>query len=302
MIVPSTVAADDDIAATVRPAEPARSGAVAADEGRLLDEGHHQARDGSLFAYRKWQRDGRDLVSYRRGSLELDIEGMRAYEAEHAPPVVEPALLAQAAGSEETFTLLVWLDERPARQAARAVRADHATRIEALLRGPRAIHRDVRATLFEQDDPERALVERLAAGTLFSPAERAALRAHGERLEDLRAVMRTEIAARIREKSEAGHPAIRLAVEARGGRLLRAAPGSGTVVIELAADRLAELANEAGIRRIEALPTMRPELDNQFDSLGVDTGFAANGITGGAFDVGVLDTGVQQDHPNLVPG
>jgi len=40
-----------------------------------------------------------------------------------------------------------------------------------------------------------------------------------------------------------------------------------------------------------------PELNNHRHSLGLETGFWTVGINGGVHDVGVLDTGVQQNHP-----
>jgi hypothetical protein len=49
------------------------------------------------------------------------------------------------------------------------------------------------------------------------------------------------------------------------------------------------------------MPAGKPELDNQRASLGLTTGFWADSVDGGIWDAGVLDTGVQQDHPAFAP-
>ncbi|MBA3726438.1 MAG: S8 family serine peptidase [Armatimonadetes bacterium] len=61
--------------------------------------------------------------------------------------------------------------------------------------------------------------------------------------------------------------------------------------------RLIEIARYPRIAWVDADRSGNPELDQHKTSLGLVTGFWANGLSGGTLDVGVLDTGVYQAHP-----
>ncbi|MEM6457261.1 MAG: S8 family serine peptidase, partial [Acidobacteriota bacterium] len=69
--------------------------------------------------------------------------------------------------------------------------------------------------------------------------------------------------------------------------------------ITLPGSSVARLAEMPEVARMMAVPVMEPHLDKQDDSLGLRTGFWNDNVDGGVWDVGVLDTGVQQNHPSL---
>ncbi len=257
---------------------------------------------GEVFTVIKRVEDGRDVVEYRRGDVVLTAAQMRAYEAANPPPIVEPALQRKAAAlpDDAKLRLTVWLRNRPGARIAREVRAQWWPVLESLAEQVRQIHRSVRPADSLSPQQERAFLDSIQnVRALLSDEQKQQLALLDQAIEEQEQAMRAEIRARIRVAEQADQDAITRVVERLGGRIVGRIWSQNAVTIELPAGQLAALASEPLVAHVIEVPPATLELDNQAVSLGLTTGFWANGIDGGIWDAGVLDTGVQQDHPAL---
>ncbi|MDQ2986272.1 MAG: S8 family serine peptidase [Armatimonadota bacterium] len=107
------------------------------------------------------------------------------------------------------------------------------------------------------------------------------------------------IAEALENSAAANIATVSNAIEAYGG----IASGPSAVLASVRglvpAGRIHELAKHPNVTYIDVHFVGAPLLDNQTQSLGLENagGFWNNGIDGGPFDVGLIDTGVQRNHP-----
>ncbi len=260
----------------------------------------YAAATGEQFAVRKELRGGRELTLFERRGSVLDREQMRRYEASGAVPVVEPALAAAAARAEpgERLDVIVWLRDRRGPAAARRIRAERMPAIDALGERARAIRRTARPGTSLAPDEELRFVASASAGAL-SGSQRAELRDLAAEVEAASGRMREEIRREVAALVEPALTRLEAVFETLGGRVGGRIASQAALTGSLPAARLEELAARPEVARIGAVPEGYLELDNQCISLGLPAGFWWNGIDGGIWDVGILDSGVQQNHPNL---
>jgi len=271
-------------------------------EETVLDRGRYQAPDGTLFSYTK-TRSGETL--FEAGDLRLTLEELRTWETSHPRPVVDPQLLkvAEQMDPETQLTLAVFLRHQPAGLVARQVRAGFQNELDRLAESIREVQRSLRPATSLAPGEELALVRGLAQNeSLLSPIQLSVVRSVAARVEALGEEMRTEIRQRVEGEIAVDQNALALQVEGLAGTVTGRTQLLSSLTVSLPARSLAELATDSRVARIEALAPGSPELDFQAVSLGLTNGFWPQGHTGGSWDAGVLDTGVQQDHPNLNPG
>ena len=116
----------------------------------------------------------------------------------------------------------------------------------------------------------------------------------------VRTRMATEIVATIRPLVEFEQAAMSVYVARMGGRVVSTTSILNTIAVSVPARQVLKLAGHPGIAWVDLDHAGAPELDVQAPSLGLTSGFWINGFNGGVQDVGVLDTGVQQNHPAFV--
>lgn len=216
------------------------------------------------------------------------------------PPKVDQELLLQAAAlpPDAPLELVVWLKDRPGARISREVRARRMPEIEAKAETIRRVHAQRRPNAPVSPAEEESLRHFLGSAPLpLTPEETAAVRSLSQEIENELAALRSEVRQRT-EAAVAGDQArITSRVQALGGNVKSRLISQNAVVVSLPAGRLAELAADEKVARIIAPPAGAPDLDDQDDSLGLVNGFWADAIDGGIWDAGVLDSGVQQDHP-----
>ncbi len=278
-----------------------------ADASTVLDAGTYVTQDGRRFAYEKRRTivDGqqRTTLTFRHGALVLDREGMRRYEAEIQVPKVAPALLARADASPGgTLPLIVWLAEQPVAPILRRIRQAYRGELDELAAEVRAVQRTLRPPIPLDENEEQAWIAlgNASRGEL-SASDREWLRDRAQAIESVRDAMRAEIAVAVKDAVAADQAALDLLITELGGQVARQIPLANAATLTLPAASLVRLAADPRIGRVEALAAGRPELDLQKRSLGLDVagGFWDDGFAGATYDAGLLDTGVQQDHPAL---
>lgn len=215
-------------------------------------------------------------------------------------PVASEALNLDRATTESL--LAIWLRPRPGGLLVRDTLASKKPAIEALRANLRATLIDLRPPVALDGDEEQAYFALLQAneGMLFSH-ERETMRSSLEAIEALRAEARAEMVTLVREAMDDSQATIALAIEGLGGQVLRRVDRAGALTARLPTVSLPLLAEHPLVARFEPLQPAVPELDAQKRSLGLSVfgGFWADGFTGEILDAGVLDTGVQQNHPAL---
>lgn len=119
------------------------------------------------------------------------------------------------------------------------------------------------------------------------------------KIDDLLNERGSRIAEALMIAAEANMATVRNAIEVYGG--VASSPSGVLPSIRgfVGADRIYELAAHPKVTYIDVHFVGSPLLDHQTQSLGLESagGFWNNGYDGGVFDVGLIDTGVQRNHP-----
>jgi serine protease AprX len=271
---------------------------VRRDTAELLDEGEYAATNGEIFAYRKTRQGDRDVMTYYREGVAYSEKALQEYVAQNPLPAVDEALQRLAIDApDKPVQVIVWLQNRPGTPIAREVREAHAGELDALSERARAIHKSVRSDKPLSPEEEQ---KRQAEAALTEP-QRAELLGIGQELERLGQQMREEINQRARAAIADDRRLIHGRVGELGGKITGEILTQNAYEVILPAGAIAGLADDRLVARVIAMPPVEPELNNQVSSLGLTGGFWADSVDGGIWDAGVLDTGVQQDHPAFSP-
>lgn len=268
---------------------------------RVLDISRHAAPNGEVFTVEKSEEDGKDVLRYRRANGQvLSEQEMRAFEAAHPEPVLDEALAQQAlaAAPGQPLEVVVWLRNRPGAKHLREALQTREREMQGLEERARQIQRSVRPDRPMGPQEEKQFLEELKrSNTKLSAQQNAELRGIGERLEKLKKEAREEGQRRTKAAVAEDRRNLEAKLGLLGGRIRGHVETQNAFEITVPAGRLAELAKDPAVARIISIPEPELELDTQAASLGLTSGFWSDGRTGGIWDLGVLDTGVRQDHP-----
>lgn len=191
--------------------------------------------------------------------------------------------------------LVLTLTNQPGPRVGRQVRERYEAQLEALSDRARAI---TRLQLPQKSlSPAQERRFRLAPLTPILEQTRTMYLADADAV---RTRMADEIVATVRPLVEFEHAALGVFVARMGGRVTSSTTILSTLAATVPARQVLKLAGHPGIAWVDLDHAGAPELDVQAPSLGLTTGFWPNGFNGGVHDVGVLDTGVQQNHPAFV--
>jgi serine protease AprX len=113
----------------------------------------------------------------------------------------------------------------------------------------------------------------------------------------------TRVAEALRDSAEPQIATVRNAIEAYGGTAHESSAVLASVRGIVPAQSVFQLASHPDVTYVDLHIVGGPLLENQKQSLGLTNalGFWTNGVDGGAYDVGVMDTGVQRNHPAFAP-
>ena len=248
------------------------------------------------YRVEKFEVDGVETVVFFDAERSYTAEELRQHVGAQEPAILTPAVketLADAA-PDRLIELIVVLRSQPAGPISRQVRAAVAAELSELSEQIRAITR--RSLPAESLSP---LAERLFVPKPLPPEDLQARRALAIRRDELERRMRVEIARQIAAAVEPEQAALAVFIEQLPGEVTGRTSVMSVLGVRIAARHVLQLAGHPLVARIDLNHPGEPELDVTAPSLGVDTGFWAAGINGGVHDVGVLDSGVEQNHPAL---
>ena len=253
--------------------------------------------NGVFYRVEKTLIDGVETITY------FDATGqgytpseLRAHVARQEPRVMTPALqnALLATWPDDLVEVTIMLRSQPAGPISRAAWAAAAPQLDALGEEIRAITRRSLPTAAMTPAEERDYVP-----MPLSAADFAARRALAELRDELVRQVRGNIAQQITAAVEPDQDALAATIAQLGGEVTMRAGVMNFMGARLPASHVPALARHWLVARLDLNHPGEPELDNHRHSLGLETGFWQAGITGGVHDVGVLDTGVQQNHPAL---
>jgi serine protease AprX len=234
--------------------------------------------------------------TYFHGGRAFTHEELRAHVAGQAPRILTPhaeALLAGAAPGQ-MVDLVVFLREQPGSPIAREVWAE----VDPIIQQLSGQMRELTA----RGMPRLSLPPHLEAAVVLPLPRAEDLRARRELAEivdDLLRAARQEIFDRTHAAVQPSQNAMALDVARLGGQVTMRVSAMNVMAVRIPAGAAQRLAADPRIARIDIDHPGEPELNISCVAIGADTGFWASNITGGVFDAGVLDTGVQMNHPAL---
>ncbi len=261
--------------------------------GGPADIGPAVEHNGVLYPVAKGP-DG--AARYFDGARWLTSEELRAHVAAQPPRIITWVLADHLAGlgAAEQIEVTIVLRSQPGAPVAREVWGQVNERVAAIASQMRRIGGAERPRLAVPRHAEGLVPEpRLGAG------DAAVLRALAEERDDLEREARRLIAARIAQAVAPQQEALAGVIGALGGQVTARVSIANIVGARVPSGRIAELAAHPLVAVVDFNHPGTPELNNSALAVGVTTGFWAVGITGGTFDAGILDTGVQQNHPAL---
>lgn len=205
--------------------------------------------------------------------------------------VVEPDLAEAARKARGHVRVVVMLRRQHMAEAMAAVAPRFQPAIDRLAEEARQAALAARAMpSLDRGQEDAALAARRY---LVDPA---VLRPYAERLEALRDEMVGEAQALARHASVLDFAVAAAAVRAAGGAVRGQTLAMSAVLAELPAGSLEALARSKAVAYLALDRPGEPELNVSVPSIGAASFWGA-GVAGGPHDAGILDTGVQQNHP-----
>ncbi len=252
--------------------------------------------NGRAYHVQVVRTDDGEHQLYFDGQRWFTQDELRAHVAAQPPQVVASDLLDVLARSlpDDELDLTILLRPQPAAALARASRARSAAQLDGLTAAIQAITRESLPR-----DSLTPAEEREYRPTPLSAEQLQARRALAELRDELARQERAALHADIEAAVTPDQDAVAVYIAHLGGTVYARMAVLSAVGARLPARAVADLAAHPLVAQIDLNRPGEPELDVQRVSLGLTTGFWANGITGGVHDVGVLDTGVQQSHTAL---
>ncbi|MFK8028665.1 MAG: S8 family serine peptidase [Gammaproteobacteria bacterium] len=215
---------------------------------------------------------------------------------------IAPSL--RLASSDKEIDVIIYL-ARPTQQAGKSspiaqVKADHLAILERLDEEIRSIKRDDRPTRSLTEAEEQEYV-RSIAGTPMSAAKQSRLDSLKREIDEARTAMHKAVSAAIDAAGRNERAAMRSDIQSAGGQITSEISLVNALGATIRADMLQSLAFDN--RVVEVLPNLPAdyELEVSRQAVGFPT-YHNNGFDGsGIFDIGIIDSGVQENHPNLSP-
>lgn len=199
---------------------------------------------------------------------------------------------ARPSGKLETYA--IWLKDQPGYRVSNLIRAKFDPQFDQLQQQLLVMHRLRFPSAPMRPEDEQRITAR---GTDWIRDLQRPILAE---VDQLRTAMISEIAAAADCLAKPSQARVIAAIQKLGGTVTSTMPIPNIVIAELPPEKVEALKELEQVGRVQEDAEEHPELDLQQTSLGVNSGFWTAGVDGGVFDAGVCDTGVQQNHPNLI--
>jgi serine protease AprX len=212
-------------------------------------------------------------------------------------PVALPAEpVTQTMTEDGRVVVIIFLKEQPLHEASQEVRAEYEPRFEALRAQMQAVvpepwEGQSFATVKEEQEAVRAAPEP-------SAAQRDEIEALSAQMDALDTEMRREMMERARPRLEASQAELVQAIENLGGQVLYRYATLNGVAAAIPPEARAAIEARHEVAEVVDDQLMSGHLNVSVPSIYASTWWSA-GYDGGAWDVGVVDSGIDDNHPAL---
>src|SRR5690606_27305424 len=268
----------------------------------VLDRALHEAPNGAVFTATKAIENGQEVTWYERDGVRMTAAELKDWVKANPPPKIDRPLqeLIDQVPPGQFVDVTILLQDRPGGNIMREVRSRHEAALEAIVVRTAEIRRSILPhwSMSEEEEQQFLRGDHNLFPALTMEQEKE-IRALGEEAEAIAAAIRAEALPRIAAIVEPQQAALERVVAALGGKVNGRMLMANGLDVTLPAGAVKRLAAEPSVAVVYWARPVQKELDNQATSLGLNAanGFWNNGIDGGIWDAGVLDTGVQQNHP-----
>ncbi|MHC4754445.1 MAG: S8 family serine peptidase [Planctomycetota bacterium] len=205
---------------------------------------------------------------------------------------VDPALASEL--GSETLDVIVFVANGNPAAAAQKVKKEHKASIDAAANKIRAIDRKYRST--ESLDPNMESLAVFAQELAMTNEDWEQMEQARLELDTRLDQMRKEIGKALEEEAAPKQNAVIKFIEGRGGTVNSKTVVVSTVGAVIPTGLLEPLANHPLVVSIVKNRPTEYEINISVPSVDYDTWWS-DGLDGGAYDFGIVDSGVQQDHP-----
>ena len=176
------------------------------------------------------------------------------------------------------------------------VKAEHKAQIEQLSASIKAIEKRYRPKGPLTPEQEKSALPAMEMS--MTAEEREQMDWMREELDEIRDIMREEIGEALKNATRSARQSVADQIIALGGRVVSGTAVVGTIGAVIPSQALMPLAGNARVvSMLKNRPTVR-ELDVSVPSCEYAAWWNdAEVLDGGAYDLGIVDSGVQQDHP-----
>lgn len=217
--------------------------------------------------------------------------------------VFQTHVLAQGPVQSQNQVVIVVLKDQPQIQMAQEVKAEYQPRLDDFIRQLKTLSVKIDGIASAQASPltraeEIALAKQSNIGRQVLTTDQAA---YQQTLSDIDATtgeMRREIVARSAATREASQATVAQFVTDLGGSVIYYYETINAMAVSIPVDKRAELAAHPDIATVEDDQIMTAAMDVSAVAIGANTWWN-NGYTGGAWDVAILDSGIDHSHPAL---
>jgi len=205
---------------------------------------------------------------------------------------IEPTLLQQAEEQEELH-VIIFIKSPDLRTASAQVKKRFDPEIDALSEEIRAINRKYRPQRPLSPTEVKEFVRKAPA---YSRQDQNQLRSLHSRLDELMDEKKGAICDALEQAARPILDEVADYVTSYGGLIHTRVYVISALGATIPADFLEMLSEHPLVLAISKEQKVEPLLNNSMPSTGFDTWWSG-GFTGGPYDVGIIDTGVQEDHP-----
>ena len=208
---------------------------------------------------------------------------------------IEP-ILFEASQTEDELNIIVVFQTPDMADVIGPVKSKHKVRIDQLSNSIKSLEQRYRPKGSLTPEEERTALPAIEMSR--TAEEEKQLKLMREELDENRDVMREEIGMALNDATDSARQSVANQIISLGGRVVSGTSAMGTIGAVIPSQVLLPLANNAQVVSILKNRPTELELDVSVPSCDYDAWWDdVDVIDGGAYDLGIVDTGVQQNHP-----
>jgi len=271
----------------------------------ILDQGYYTTSDNQVYEYEKYLIEDsaeEPVLIFKNGEKTYTLDEINKIKtkAKTKKEVLSPGLkkVVNGLGAEDLVDVVIKLKNQPAYRISRNISKKYEVEIsekeEALIN----LHKSVlkKTDNLNQEEETNHIQNLLKEKELYSKAQRTMIKNIQEQLDKRVTEKKKEIRQAITEAVADEQLEIQSQVEILGGKIHGKIYTLNALSVRVPVNTLAKLEKNPLIAEIFYIPPVENELNVSGPAVSV-ANFWNDSIDGGIWDVGILDTGVQQNHP-----